>query len=99
MRWRARATRAAWSRALASEMSGSSPEPDAVTASTGTGVPWGQTVELAVGDDPFGHGVGVADVGAVGVLLVDGVALGVGLRLPFWSVAGTGTQYGSAGVR
>ncbi len=33
---RSSATRAAWSRAFATEMSGSSPEPDAVTASTGT---------------------------------------------------------------
>ena len=33
---RARATRAAWMRAFATEMSGSSPEPEAVTASTGT---------------------------------------------------------------
>ena len=31
------ATRGAWSRAFAGEMCGSSPEPDAVTASTGTG--------------------------------------------------------------
>ena len=34
---RALATRAACRRALATEMSGSSPEPDAVTASIGTG--------------------------------------------------------------
>ena len=35
---RALATRGAWSRALATEMCGSSPEPEAVTASTGTDV-------------------------------------------------------------
>src|SRR4051812_29252046 len=35
-RFRALATRVAWSREFATEMRGSSPEPDAVTASTGT---------------------------------------------------------------
>src|SRR5450755_1906734 len=38
----------------------------------------GESVELAVGDGPLGDGVGVAGVGAVFVLLVDGVALRVG---------------------
>ena len=43
------ATRRAWSLALATEMSGSSPLPDAVTASTGTGNVCGQPVLRAVG--------------------------------------------------
>ena len=51
-RLRSLATRAAWSRALATEMCGSRPEPDDVTASTGTGAPRGEPVLLAVGDDP-----------------------------------------------
>src|SRR4029077_15434498 len=38
----AAATRGAWSRALATEMSGSRPDPDAVTASTGTAAPAGR---------------------------------------------------------
>ena len=47
---------AAW--ALATEMSGSSPEPDAVTASTGTGVVRGQAVGLPVGGHPLGDRFG-----------------------------------------
>ena len=42
---RALATRAACSRALATEISGSTPEPDDVTASTGTLALGGQAVE------------------------------------------------------
>ena len=47
-RCRARATRGAWSRAFATEISGSRPEPEAVTASTGTGA--SAAVELPVGE-------------------------------------------------
>ena len=50
------ATRAACSRALATEMSGSRPEPEAVTASTGTSWRGRQAVLLAVGGDPVGDG-------------------------------------------
>ena len=56
-------------------MSGSSPLPEAVTASTGTGVVFDQMVLLAVGLHPLGDRVRVAHLGAIGVGLVDGVAL------------------------
>ena len=49
---RTSATRGACRRALATEMSGSSPEPDAVTASTGTFTSVAESVQLAVGLDP-----------------------------------------------
>ena len=46
------ATRAAWIRASAGEMCGSSPDPEDVTASTGTGRAGGETVLVPVRDDP-----------------------------------------------
>ena len=52
-RSRASATRGAWRRALATEMCGSSPEAEPVTASTGTADLGREAVRLAVGGDPL----------------------------------------------